>query len=796
MQINRIWRSITLACLVSAGAVLLVFSCGTKRPVPEDVYDMSIVPLPSNVETSKGLFTFDGETAILYPSGNNAANDVADYFARMLGGASGLTFNTESFDQAVQKNNAVIFSIEPGVGGAEGYHLSVTPDAITVTATTAAGLFYGVQTLRELLPVRVESRVEFPGQITWAVPCVEIDDSPRFPWRGMHLDVSRHFFDKDEVKRLLDCMALLKMNVFHWHLVDGAGWRIQIDAYPRLTEVGGWRKDISDEEWSFTKIRHAGPDDDKPPYGGFYTKDDIREIVAYAAKRHITVVPEIEMPGHSNAALAAYPELLCPNAEKTNIDYENSGVFCAGREETFTFLETVLDEVIDLFPSPYIHVGGDEVPKRYWEACPYCQKRIKDEKLADENELQSYFIKRMETFLNSRGKKLIGWDEILEGGLAPEATVMSWRGMEGGTEAARQGHDVIMTPEDFCYFNHYQGDPGMEPRAWGGFTPLSEVYAYDPVPADLGPDEAHFILGTQGCVWSEFIQTPEMLEYMILPRMAALAEVAWSELPDRDFSDFKGRMTEMYRRFGMMGMIYARSAFNVNFATAIDSTDWSAVVTMSADAADIDIRYTLDGSEPSPQSPIYVEQVVLSTTAVMKSASFEGNSPASKVTSISYFRHLANGKCPSFEYPYSRRFSGAGPCTLVNGLRGSKNYDDGQWQGLTGDDLVAVIDFGEARDVSSVTAAFFHSPGVWIFMPSAVECFVSGDGTTFSSIARLDNDTPQNTDGPIIKEFVLKFDTTPVRYLKVQAKSLGVCPDWHVGAGRPVWLFADEIIVE
>ena len=796
MQFNRIWRSITLAYLVVAGAGLLVLSCGSKRPVPEDVYDVSIVPLPSEVETSKGLFTFDGETAILYPSGNDAANDVADYFARMLGSASGSTFNTESFDQAVQKNNAVIFSIEPGVGGEEGYHLSVTPDAITVTASTATGLFYGVQTLRELLPVRVESNVEFPGQITWAVPCVEIDDSPRFPWRGMHLDVSRHFFDKDEVKRLLDCMALLKMNVFHWHLVDGAGWRIQIDAYPRLTEVGAWRKDIRDEEWSFTKIRHADPTDDKPPYGGFYTKDDIREVVAYAAIRHITIVPEIEMPGHSNAALAAYPELLCPNAEKTNIDYENSGVYCAGRAETFAFLETVLDEVIELFPSPYIHVGGDEVPKRYWNACPLCQKRIKDEKLADENELQSYFIKRMETFLDSRGKKLIGWDEILEGGIAPEATIMSWRGMEGGTEAARQGHDVIMTPEDYCYFNHYQGDPQSEPLAWGGFTPLSEVYAYDPVPADLNRDEARHILGTQGCTWSEFIQTPEMLEYMTLPRMAALAEVAWTEAPNRDFSGFKSRMTEMYRRFGMMGMIYARSAFNIRFSSIIDSTDWNAVVNMTTDAADIDIRFTLDGSEPSPQSPRYEEPVVISQTSEVRAASFEGSLPAGKVSSMSYFRHLANGRCPTLEHPYSRRFSGTGPCTLVNGLRGSKNYDDGQWQGLTGDDLVAVIDLGEVSDVSSVTATFFHSPGVWIFMPTAVDCLVSDDGVDFRGVARLENDTSQNTNGPFIKEFALTFETLPARYLKVQVKSLGVCPEWHAGAGRPVWLFADEIIVE
>ena len=478
------------------------------------------------------------------------------------------------------------------------------------------------------------------------------------------------------------------------------------------------------------------------------------------------------------------------------MEYRNSGVFCAGNDETFVFIENILDEVIGLFPGPYIHVGGDEVPKQYWKVCPRCQARIKREGLADEKELQSYFIRRIETFLTSRGKKLIGWDEILEGGLAPEATVMSWRGMKGGIEAAGQHHDVIMTPESTCYFNHYQGAPDLEPKAWGGFTPLSEVYSFEPTPSELKQDEALHILGAQACVWTEFIETPDLIEYMILPRMSALAEVLWSAPQNRDWNDFKERMISQYRRFDSMHLTYAKSAFNVRFAITTAPPDFYAVVTMDSDAAGAGIHYTLDGSEPSTGSPGYSEPITVQSTAVIRAGTFTNGELAGKITFAEYYRHKATGKQPHLLQRYSNGYPGVGDFTLTNGLKGSKDYGDGQWQGYNGVDLVAVIDLGAATTLSRMTSTYFHDPGTWIFMPSQVEYAVSADGNTFQTVASLHNDTPQTTAGPIIKEFSSDFNPVSARYIRVTAKSIGVCPEWHAGAGRAAWLFSDEIVVE
>ena len=420
----------------------------------------------------------------------------------------------------------------------EGYRLVVTPEAVRIQAADAAALFYAFQSIRQLLPPEVECERLLPD-VDWSLPAVEILDYPRFPYRGMHLDVSRHFFDVEFVKRFIDLMSRYKFNRFHWHLTDDHGWRLMISAYPRLTEVGAWRSETA--IGNNVKV-YIG---DGIPHGGFYTRDDIREILDYAAERFVIVIPEIEMPGHSTAALAAYPEYGCrPGPYEVSTNWGIKSDIYSPSDATFGFLEDVLTEVMHMFPSEFIHIGADEVPKDQWKESSLAQNVMVREGLADECELQSWFVRRMEAFLNASGRRLIGWDEILEGGLAPNATVMSWRGMAGGVEAARQGHDVIMTPKDYVYFDYYQGDPATEPLGGrsGHTIPLDAVYAFEPVPDELTEREAQHILGAQGNVWTEFVSTPGHVEYMAYPRALALSEVVWSPKARRSLNGFHRRL--------------------------------------------------------------------------------------------------------------------------------------------------------------------------------------------------------------------------------------------------------------
>jgi hexosaminidase len=425
---------------------------------------------------------------------------------------------------------------------------------VTIRASTQAGLFYGVQTLLQLLPPQVYAPTAASG-VHWTVPCVRIEDQPRFKWRGLMLDVSRHFYTKEQVEQILDSMAAQKLNTFHWHLVDDPGWRIEIKRYPLLTEVGAWRRSIGFDLDPKSSTAY-GPDG---RYGGYYTQADIREVIAYASARHITIVPEIEMPGHSSAALAAYPQFSCSGGPYTT-DVNGgvlAGVYCAGNDLTFEFLQNILGEVIDLFPGKYIHIGGDEVPKENWQKCAKCQARMSAEKLGNEKELQSYFIRRIEKFINSRGRNLIGWSEIREGGLAKNAAVMDWIG--GAVEAASDGHDVVMSPTSNCYFDYYQStNHATEPKAIGGFLPLDMVYALDPMPAALDLKFAAHILGAQGNLWTEFVPSPKHAQYMIYPRLCAIAEITWSPKTGRDYADFTHRLQTQFRRFDQMGINYRK----------------------------------------------------------------------------------------------------------------------------------------------------------------------------------------------------------------------------------------------
>ncbi|NEU06925.1 family 20 glycosylhydrolase [Flavihumibacter sp. R14] len=583
---------------------------------------LSLIPQPLNVIEAPGSFSLKPGTSIVIDGGDKELKRTASILSAHLKSLTGFSIPVKTG----AKGNVITLSLKdaPDSLEKEGYLLVSTPEGLTLRANTNQAIFYGMQTIYQLLPPNGE--LQASNQIT--IPAVTISDKPRYGWRGMMLDVCRHFYPVDFVKQFIDYLAMHKMNNFHWHLTDDQGWRIEIKKYPNLTKTGAWREGTLIGAYSndqkFDSVRH----------GGFYTQDQIREVVAYAKERYINVVPEIEMPGHAVAALSSYPELSCTGGPfkvgKTWGVYDD--VFCAGNEKTFEFLENVLTEVAELFPSSIIHIGGDESPKTRWKVCPKCQARIKAEGLKDEHELQSYFIKRIEKFLLTKNKDIIGWDEILEGGLAPNAAVMSWRGTEGGIAAAKQHHEVVMSPNSHLYFDHYQGKASGEPLAIGGYTTLERVYSYDPTPAELTKEEAKFIKGVQANLWTEYIPETEKVEYMVMPRMAALAEVAWTQPSEKNWEDFKRRMEDQYGRYDKMGINYSKSAYNVRQKIVIESARSRATVTLSTDSDQPQIFYTLDGSEPNTGSKTYLKPFDLFRTATVKAAAFKNGKQIGKTS--------------------------------------------------------------------------------------------------------------------------------------------------------------------
>jgi hexosaminidase len=534
--------------LIPFSGLYLLFLAACSSPQEP----VSIIPQPVEIEYGKGNFKASGEIPIYFQAGNEEIFGIANYLAAFFGPSK---INTPLLELNGKKlpGKGIFLLLDPDIENHEGYVLEVSGKRIIIKGGGSQGVFYGIQTLRQMLPGELESPELAENISAITIPRLKVTDYPAFEYRGMHLDVARHFFPVSFIKKYIDLMAMHKMNNFHWHLTEDQGWRIEIKKYPRLTEVGAWRKE--------TLVGHGRQrpfEYDGQPYGGYYTQNEVREVVAYAAERFVNVIPEIEMPGHATAALAAYPELGCTGGPYEVITrwgiFED--VFCAGNEQVFTFLEDVLSEVVELFPSALIHIGGDECPKTSWKACPKCQARIREEGLADEYELQSYFIHRIEEFLLTKNRNIIGWDEILEGGLAPQATVMSWRGIEGGIAAARMGQNAIMTPVTHCYFDFYQAEPETQPLAIGGLTTLEKVYSYDPVPEELTEEEARFILGAQGNVWTEYMKTSSHVEYMAYPRAIALAEVVWSPKETRNFEDFSKRLENHFQRLDVLDVNY------------------------------------------------------------------------------------------------------------------------------------------------------------------------------------------------------------------------------------------------
>lgn len=537
---KKSFKSLLTIITMTMTSTFLIAASGNK--------ELNIVPKPLSVTMGKGSFKISAKTKIFFSSDNQEFYNISSALEKHLNEFYSIG-ELQKKVSAQPKKGVIFFNLNKDAGlKEEAYILTVSRKGITIEASTFKGLFYGVQSLVQMMPVSEKSKKSVK------VDCAKIEDSPRFAWRGLHLDVCRHFMPKEFVLKYLDYMAMHKFNTFHFHLTEDQGWRIEIKKYPKLTEIGSVRKETRiGKSDKYDGIEHKG----------YFTQEDIKEIVAYAAKLYITVVPEIEMPGHAMAALASYPELGCTGGPYEVITKWGvfNDVLCAGKESTFEFLQNVIDEIIPLFPGQYIHIGGDECPKTKWHECPLCQQRMVAENLKNEHELQSYFIQRMEKYINSKGRKIIGWDEILEGGLAPNAAVMSWRGIEGGIAAAKERHYVVMSPGSHCYLDHYQADPATEPLAIGGFTPLEKIYSYEPVPDALTQDEAQYIMGAQGNVWTEYILNPQHVEYMVYPRAAALSEVVWSSKDNRNYENFKNRMNNLIKFYDILGINYCKFEF-------------------------------------------------------------------------------------------------------------------------------------------------------------------------------------------------------------------------------------------
>ncbi|MBA6153236.1 glycoside hydrolase family 20 protein [Gelidibacter maritimus] len=763
--------------------IILMVSCqDSKQSKVFTEADIAIIPKPVELTLEQGSFQFNDKTqfVISEASQKEVVTVVSDKFQTAAGWTLGVV-------EQAPNTNFVQFITDENLED-EAYHMNVNSDRVQISASGNAGFLYGLETLRQLLPIHIESS-KLVSDIVWEIPNLTINDHPRYRYRGLMLDVSRHFFEIDYLKKTIDRLAFLKMNVLHLHLVDDQGWRIEIKKYPKLTEVGAWRVDQEDKHWDGREETTAGQ---KGTYGGFYTQEELKDLVAYAATRSVEVIPEIEMPAHVTSAIAAYPELSCherPVGVPSGGVWPITDIYCAGKENTFEFLENVLLEVMDIFPSKYIHVGGDEATKTNWEKCPDCQKRMKTEGLENVEELQSYFIKRMERFINSKGKRLIGWDEILEGGIAPEATVMSWRGTKGGVEAAEQGHDVIMTPGSHAYFDHYQGPQNEEPLAWGGYTPLSKVYTFDPVVETMNETEANHVLGGQANLWSEQIKTTDHSEYMIFPRLAALSETLWSTKESRDWDDFSHRIETLFKRFDMMGINYAKSSYLVMEDIQIDMDTKEVSVELKNEYTDADIRYTLNDEELNTNATKYTEPIKITETTEIHASVFKDNQPIGKPFNTTIEFHKAVGKPVTFKVKYDDRYQGEGEFGLVNTLRATKNYQDGHWQAWLGKDMEAVIDLGESMAIHEVGVGTLENQGPSIYFPTSVTVSVSDDGKNFKEVGTIERAFAKNPSSDL-KTFNIEFEEQSARYVKVVATVLKSVPK-----GGHAWLFVDEIII-
>ena len=774
--------------------IVLLFNCLTAFGQNE----LNIVPMPAEIKMGKGSLGIDKITHIVLEGSGleKAAVMLNEQLKISLGHelkvtnrytANSISLNYERLDNAL-----------PGA-----YNMTIDEKGIYIAGDNAEGVFYGIQTLIQLLPQTPNTQSQ--------IPFLTITDYPRFGYRGMHLDVGRHFFPVSFIKKYIDYLATYKYNVFHWHLTEDQGWRIEIKKYPELTQTGAWRNG--------TIIgRYPGKGSDNKPYGGFYTQEEIKEVVQYAKDKYIDVIPEIEMPGHSSAAIAAYPWLSCfPNKpteipakmiSQKSIEEQKNGriklvqetwgvfddVFCAGKDSVFKFLENVIDEVIALFPSKYFHLGADECPKAHWKLCPACQKRIKDLKLKDEHELQSYFVQRIEKYLNSKGKTLIGWDEILEGGLAPNAVVMSWRGEKGGIEAAKQKHKVIMTPGNPVYFDHTQSR-NEDSVTIGGYNPIENVYNYEPIPKELNAEQGKYVLGAQANMWTEYMKYPSKVEYMMFPRMTALSEVLWSPAAKKNWKDFERRLPSVYERLDKQKINYSKAYYDLK-ATVIPTDNYEGVLwKIESKNSNGKIKWT--PSLLSSYVEDYSQPLLIKENTDRMAMLVSGGKQLSSVTQ-KFFFNKATGKKITLITPADKKYPGDGAFTLVNGVQNEMGLNRStEFLGFSGTDMEAVIDLKTETDISKITLHVLDQNGSWIYLPKQIE-------VTYLPNYDITDEVLKNAPKEIkaidpVKDKGIKTITVEskqkCRYVKVVARNFGIIPSGNAGAGNPAWLFVDEIEV-
>ena len=767
--------------------LLSIISC--KRQNAPNTY--SVIPYPNSLVPEEGSFAFNKKTKMICTSSlDSASQEVVRNFSALLNNVAGL--KTECIvDEEKSDKNIVFFDLDTSIAD-EGYSLDIDPSKIIIKASSAAGFYYAVQSLKQLLPIAVYGDKESVSVEKWEVPCAHIDDAPRFSYRGMHLDVARHFFSVDEVKRYIDLLAMHKLNVFHWHLTDDQGWRIEIKKYPKLTEIGSIRK--------YTMVEKNFDQYDNTPYGGYYTQDQIRDIVNYAKERFITIIPEVDLPGHMVAALASYPSLGC-----TGGPYEVQGVWgvhpdvlCAGKEETYEFVTDVLSEVIELFPSRYIHIGGDECPKDRWKKCPLCQARIRklglktDKEHTAEERLQSYFMTRVEKFLNENNRQIIGWDEILEGGAAPNATVMSWRGTDGGVQAAKLRHNVVMTPNTYLYFDYYQSeDTQTEPLAIGSYVPLERVYDFEPVPDTLDNDSKKYILGAQANLWTEYISDFKQVEYMLLPRLDALSEVQWTQPENKNWVNFLDRLQHNIQVYDLKGYNYGKHIFGINPEYRIIPEKHCIEVTLRTQG-DAPVYYTLDGTVPTEKSTRYTQPIELTENADLKAIVVRSGMKTNMFEKEYVFNKATARKITLNSVP-NDRYTFKGGQTLVDGMTGDMGFVTGRWIGFSPGDLDAVIDLGETTFISKVELGILFDKDNWIFPSDHISVLVSQDGVKYNSVADTVLVLPDQSVKNSRMIQGVTFDPVNTRYVKIKANSVKSLPAWHGAKGKPGFLFVDEI---
>lgn len=758
------------------------YACSEKRTLNSD-YEIIPKPLDVNCKGDASFLLKDG-VAVIYPENNRKMQDNAEFLVDYVERQTGVKLTSHA---GMPVDGAICLTLDLSDDNAEAYKLIVNDKRVCISGVSEAGVFYGIQTLRKSLPVAQDINVNLSA--------VEIYDKPRFAYRGAMLDVARHFYTVDEVKTFIDMLALHNINRFHWHLTDDQGWRIEIKKYPKLMSVASERKETVVGRW------YSGIYDGKP-YGGYYTQDELRDVIDYAAKRHITIIPEVDLPGHMQAALTAYPELGCTGGpyEVRTIWGVSQDVLCVGNDFTLQFVKDVLSEVADIFPSEYIHIGGDECPKVRWEKCPKCQERIKslglksDAKHTKEQRLQSYMIQEAAKYLKEKGKRIIGWTEILEGGLVPDATLMSWIGESGGIEAAHQHHDVIMTPNTYLYFDYYQSKKVEdEPLAIGGYLPIEKTYNYEPMPKELTKEEQQYIKGVQANLWTEYIPVFSQVQYMVLPRLGAAAEVQWTDPSKKDYKDFLRRVPHLVAVYDCYGWNCATHVYDVNVDMKADTVNHVLNVQLST-MADDPIYYTLDGQDPTEKSLKYTKPFTIDQSVVLKTMAVHPDR-TSKISVDTIRFNKATLKPIVLLQPNESRFSPDGPVVLVDGRNGNHSFDTGAWLTVAGNDLEAVINMQAETILNSASVHVYVRKDAWLFDARGFSVSVSSDNKNYKEVASQEYKQMQESDSDGIIEHELSFDPCKATYVKIKVISEKSMPDWHWDAGKVPFLLVDEIIL-